>query len=244
MVNFVNEKGDEVRVPEWVQDLDAFRRWVEAEDFPEAGQVWYYRGEVWVDMSREQLFTHGAVKNDMAFTLIGLAKALTTGRVWTDGVLLTNDDADLGCMPDLLYVSHETFRAERVRLIEGMDEGYVEIEGSPDMTLEIVSRSSVRKDRGLLRQAYWEAGVLRILDRGRSARTAVVRHPALHLESLRGDAEAGRLGQVGGVRQIVPADAGDGRPGASGIHPGSAVTFKGTRTATVSSRHTASRCRR
>jgi Uma2 family endonuclease len=159
MVNFVNEKGDEVRVPEWVQDLDAFRRWVEAEDFPEAGQVWYHRGEVWVDMSREQLFTHGAVKNDIAFTLTGLAKALKTGRVWTDGVLLTNDDADLGCMPDLLYVSHEAFRAERVRLIEGMDEGFVEIEGSPDMTLEIVSRSSVRKDRVLLRQAYWEAGV-------------------------------------------------------------------------------------
>jgi Uma2 family endonuclease len=159
MVNFVNEKGEEVRVPEWVQDLDAFRRWVEADDYPETGDIWYYRGEVWVDMSREQLFTHGAVKNDMVFTLTGLAKALKTGRVWTDGVLLTNDDADLGCMPDLLFVSHEAFQSERVRLIEGMDEGYVEIEGSPDMTLEIVSRSSVRKDRVLLRQAYWEAGV-------------------------------------------------------------------------------------
>jgi Uma2 family endonuclease len=159
MVNFVNEQGEEVRVPEWVQDLDAFRRWVDADDFPESGDIWYYRGEVWVDMSREQIFTHNGVKTEMSYTLTGLVKALRSGRVWIDGVLLTNDGADLGCIPDLLYVSHDTFRSERVQLVEGMEEGFVEIQGSPDMVLEIVSRSSVRKDQVLLRQAYWEAGV-------------------------------------------------------------------------------------
>lgn len=159
MVNIVNEQGQEVRVPKWVQDLDSFRRWMDADDFPEMGQIWYYKGEVWVDMSREQIFTHGAVKTDIAFGLTGLAKASKKGRVWTDGVLLTNIEADLGCRPDLLYVSFEAFQTERVRLIEGMEEGYVELEGSPDMVLEIVSRGSIRKDRVTLRDAYWEAGI-------------------------------------------------------------------------------------
>jgi Uma2 family endonuclease len=46
-----------------------------------------------------------------------------------------------------------------VRLIEGRDEGFVELEGSPDMVLEVISRSSVRKDTEVLRKSYWEAGV-------------------------------------------------------------------------------------
>src|SRR5262249_21528154 len=46
-----------------------------------------------------------------------------------------------------------------VRLVEGMAEGYVLLDGSPDMVLEIVSSSSVRKDTKVLREAYWEAGI-------------------------------------------------------------------------------------
>ena len=44
-------------------------------------------------------------------------------------------------------------------LIEGAEEGYVEIEGSPDMVLEIVSDSSVKKDKKRLPKLYWEAGI-------------------------------------------------------------------------------------
>jgi Uma2 family endonuclease len=36
---------------------------------------------------------------------------------------------------------------------------YIEILGSPDLVVEIVSDSSVRKDTTLLRDAYWKAGV-------------------------------------------------------------------------------------
>ena len=51
-------------LPGWVTDIDAFRRWVDAPDFPEEGNIWWLRGEVWADMSREQIFTHLAVKNE------------------------------------------------------------------------------------------------------------------------------------------------------------------------------------
>jgi Uma2 family endonuclease len=44
-------------------------------------------------------------------------------------------------------------------LIEGVDSGYVELEGSPDMVLEVVSDSSVEKDTQFLRDLYWKAGI-------------------------------------------------------------------------------------
>jgi Uma2 family endonuclease len=47
----------------------------------------------------------------------------------------------------------------RVRLIEAVETGYVELEGTPDMVLEVISPGSVRKDRTILRESYWEAEV-------------------------------------------------------------------------------------
>ena len=60
--------------------------------------------------------------------------------------------------PDALFASTDAL-ADRVRILEGQKEGYVELEGSPDMVLEVVSDSSVRKDTERLRRDYWEAGI-------------------------------------------------------------------------------------
>jgi len=73
--------------------------------------------------------------------------------------MLTNLVADISGNPDGTFVSNKALAAERVRLVEGADEGFVELEGSPDMVLEVVSRGSVHKDTVVLRDAYWEAGV-------------------------------------------------------------------------------------
>ena len=54
MITVVNETG-QVDVPPWVSDLDAFRRWTNLEDFPDDGRICYLKGNVWVDMSREQI---------------------------------------------------------------------------------------------------------------------------------------------------------------------------------------------
>jgi Uma2 family endonuclease len=75
-----------------------------------------------------------------------------------DGVLLSNADADIAVNPDAVFVSHAA-RQDRVRFLEGTKGGYVEMQGSPDMVLEVVSDSSVRKDLHQLRQDYWEAGI-------------------------------------------------------------------------------------
>ncbi len=75
-----------------------------------------------------------------------------------DGVLLSNVDADIAVNPDALFASADAL-ADRLRILEGKKGGHVELEGTPDMVLEVVSDSSVRKDMQQLRQDYWEAGI-------------------------------------------------------------------------------------
>ena len=52
-------------------------------------------------------------------------------------------------------------RAGTVRRTDkaGTSEEYIELVGSPDLVVEIVSDASVRKDKPLLRDAYGRAGV-------------------------------------------------------------------------------------
>jgi Uma2 family endonuclease len=88
-----------------------------------------------------------------------LAKSEQLGRYLTDGVLLSNFAADISGNPDGLFVSKATRASDRIRLIEGKEGGIVELQGTPDMVLEIMSKSSERKDDVELRQAYWEAGI-------------------------------------------------------------------------------------
>jgi Uma2 family endonuclease len=158
MVTFIDESV-RVSVPDWVVDLESFRRWVDADDFPEMGRIWFLKGEVWVDMSKEQIFTHVGVKTEVAAVLWSWLKANKLGRFLTDGVLLSNEVGDISGKPDGMFVSYETLRLKRAVLVEGMEQGYLELEGSPDMVLEVVSDSSVQKDCVTLRQAYWEAGI-------------------------------------------------------------------------------------
>ncbi len=149
---------DHVEIPPWVIDLDSFRRWADSDDFPDWGRIDYIKGEVWVDMSKEQLFTHLAVKNEFNIVLGSMVKMGQLGLYLPDGVLLSNVDADIAVNPDALFASTDAL-ADRLRILEGKKGGYVEMEGSPDMVLEVVSDSSVRKDMQQLRQDYWTAGI-------------------------------------------------------------------------------------
>lgn len=157
MVTVVIE-SDRVSIPEWVTDLDSFRRWADSEDFPETSRICFLNGEVWVDMSREQLFTHLTAKNEFNIVLGAMVKRERLGLYFPDGLRLSNADANFAVVPDAVFASHSA-REDRVRLLEGKKGGYVEMEGSPDMVLEVVSDSSVRKDMHQLRQDYWTAGI-------------------------------------------------------------------------------------
>jgi Uma2 family endonuclease len=155
---YVILESEEFVIPLWVKDLKSFRRWADSDEFPENGRIVYIKGEVWVDMSKEQLFTHVLLKGELARVLGNLVKTGQMGLFFGDGGFLSNVDADIAVIPDAVFASNGALE-DRVRLLEGKRGGYVEMEGSPDMVLEVVSDSSVHKDTQQLRQDYWEAGI-------------------------------------------------------------------------------------
>jgi hypothetical protein len=159
MVTVIFDGSKPVSVPAWVTDLESFRRWADSDDFPEEGRICYLKGEVWVDMSNERVFSHVLVKTKFTIVLGGLVEAEQLGLFLADGAKLTNVTADISVNADATFVSTETLRTGAVELVEGADGECVELEGTPDMVLEILSTSSVHKDTVVLREAYWEAGI-------------------------------------------------------------------------------------
>jgi Uma2 family endonuclease len=148
-----------VCIPGYVKDLASFRRWVHSGEFPEKTRICYLNGEVWVDLTMEDFFPHNQVKSEFNIVVGGLIKVLRKGRYVPDGMLVTNVAANLSCEPDGMFVSHESFDSGRIRLVEGSKNNQIELEGTPDMALEIVSPSSVTKDTQKLRELFWAAGI-------------------------------------------------------------------------------------
>jgi Uma2 family endonuclease len=149
---------ESITIPTWVVDHESFRRWVNSGDFPEEGRICYLQGETWVDMSKEQAFSHNQVKTEIGFVVTGLAKQ-RGGTYFADGMYLSCEDVGLSSQPDGIYATEDAFDTGRLHFVEGDDEGYVELEGAPDMVLEVVSASSVKKDKVTLPELYWKAGI-------------------------------------------------------------------------------------
>lgn len=148
-----------VTIPAWVVDLTSFRRWADSSEFPNRGRITYLGGTIVVDLSMEQLFVHNQIKMRIAAVLDAFVTGLAAGYVFGDGVRLHNTAADLSAEPDVVFVSADAIQSGRVRLNEGLEHGFVSIEGTPDAVIEVVSDSSVQKDTVDLREAYAGAGI-------------------------------------------------------------------------------------
>src|SRR4051812_1461225 len=111
-----------VIVPGWVVDLESFRRWSDDDAFPESGRVSFLKGEVWIDMSKEQVFLHNDVKTEVNTVLRVMVRAGKLGRYFSEGVFLSNVDADVSNQPDGMYVATESLREGAVRVVEGRAE--------------------------------------------------------------------------------------------------------------------------
>jgi len=157
MNNAVVIRG-QIRIPEWVKDLDSFHRWTESPDYPESGWFSYFRGEIWVDTSMEEL-NHNQLKGVFAIVVGGLVLTERLGRYLHDRMRLSNVEVDLSSEPDGMFASRATLKEGRVRFIEGSVASPVRVEGTPDIVLEVVSEGSIKKDTDVLRELYWKAGV-------------------------------------------------------------------------------------
>ena len=149
-----------VTIPPSAHTLDGFRAWAHSGDVPTTCRVTFVAGKVIVDMSPERVGSHSGVKMEVSSALYRLVREGDLGRFFPDGTLVSNRPADVSNEPDAIYVSHSTFAEGRARLVPSADgRDFVEIEGSPDMILEVVSPSSVSKDTVQLRERYHLARV-------------------------------------------------------------------------------------
>src|SRR5262245_46941363 len=147
-----------VRIPARVRTLSSFRSWARTDEFPERGRFSFLRGELWIDMSPEELYTHNQVKTEFAIVLGRLVKQARTGPYFSGGAMLSNPAADLSTVPDGLFATWRSLKAGRLKHVRGV-EGFIEFEGTPDLVLEVVSKNSVRKDTLVLPELYWRAGI-------------------------------------------------------------------------------------
>ncbi len=153
------DEGESVLpIPADAHTLDGFRRWVHSADFPEKLNAHFIEGQFYLDMSQQSLQTHLAVKAAVFTVLPGSMVAEDQGEFYPNGVLYTNRTANISTNPDGLAFLWETIEAGRVKFLKSKG-AETEIQGSPDWVMEIVSRSSVTKDKKRLRTAYHKAEI-------------------------------------------------------------------------------------
>lgn len=146
-------------IPDGIHTLAAFREWVHSADLPENVRIHYLNGHVWVDRDMEEVFSHNRVKHAVVRALDALVRANKLGVVYPDGMLYTDIDADASTGPDAIFVSAESFAEQRVWFESGSDGVATEMLGTPDVVIEVVSRSSIEKDTDWLLETYFTAGI-------------------------------------------------------------------------------------
>lgn len=152
---------EQLELPLGIRSLNDFRQWTLSETFPDSGRIDFVDGNIEVDMSPEEYYSHNAVKVELVRCLASLVKQHDLGELFTDRVRIVSESAGLSAEPDVLFFKHETLDSGRVKFIPkvGKSDLFVEAEGGPDMVAEIVSDGSVRKDTKRLPVAYYDAGV-------------------------------------------------------------------------------------
>lgn len=155
---------EQIEIPLDLRSLSDFRRWALSTGFPERGKgrIDYIAGRIEVNMSPEDFFCHGTLKTEITGVLYQQVKQNGCGYLVTDSTRVSSIEGDLSAEPDIVFISHETLASGRARLVPkagGAPGRYVEIEGAPDLIVEIVSDGSVAKDTQRLPEAYFKAGV-------------------------------------------------------------------------------------
>lgn len=161
MPKVISEEYGMISIPSWVIDLPSFFRWLDATDLPEKLPVRFLRGEVYVDLKMEELFSHNLIKTELTTTLWSLIKAEELGLYVSDGMLLANETAEFATEPDGMFISREAIAEKRVEFAAGKKRKAVatRVIGAPDLVIEIASPSSEQDDADSLMSAYHTAGI-------------------------------------------------------------------------------------
>lgn len=149
-------------IPPEAFTFEGFQRWVESDGFPETGRIDFLAGQVEVEMSPEDLHTHGVVKAAIAGGLQALVADRDLGEIYVDRARVRSPSAGLSVEPDVVVVLWESLESGRVRYVPASRKGpdrFSAIEGAPDLIVEILSDRSEVKDGLRLPRSYAKAGV-------------------------------------------------------------------------------------
>jgi Uma2 family endonuclease len=151
--------SDQVDMPAWVVDFESFRRWMHSAAFPDEGKICFINGKVWVDPLMEEFDSHNVVRTELGRVLANLMKETKFGRYVSEGMRYGHLETELTTEPDGMIYSNEALREGRVRFASGEKGRKTELVGSPEIVIEIVSRSSEAKDTEWAMSAYHDAGI-------------------------------------------------------------------------------------
>ena len=113
-------------------------------------------------MSPEDFFTHGTLKSHIAAEIVDRVQELDLGHTLIAETRISSVPGDVSAEPDVVVITHDAFDSGRASLVPKAShepDRFVEVEGAPDLVVEIVSDSSVKKDTQRLPAAYFAAGV-------------------------------------------------------------------------------------
>ncbi len=153
---------EQIEIPTNLRSLGDFRRWALSESFPDCGRIDYIARRIEVDMSPEDLYCHGTLKTELVRSLAQRIKREKLGDLLSDRSRVSCVQAGLSAEPDIVFVSRDSVSNTSVRLVPKVtaeSSRYFELEGAPDLIVEIVSDHSVVKDTQRLPQAYFRAGI-------------------------------------------------------------------------------------
>jgi Uma2 family endonuclease len=157
------EEDVRISIPADVFTYEGFQRWVDSRRFPESGRIDYLEGDVDVDLSPEELFTHNVVKVAIASKLYRLVGEGEIGNVFMTRTRVWSPVAEISVEPDVVAMFWSSLKAGRIRLVPAPfnkePNRFSGIEGAVDLVVEIVSDSSVKKDTKRLPKLYARAGI-------------------------------------------------------------------------------------
>ncbi len=149
-----------IEVPPSANSLAGFTTWTQSPEFPQQGRISFIDGRILIDMSPERAESHTKLKQVINRVIDTLVCDADLGEYYPDGITLRNESGNVSNEPDGLFVSWGALQSGKCR--PGADEqsgDHVDLVGTPDWVCEILSDSSVKKDKQDLREAYHRAGI-------------------------------------------------------------------------------------
>lgn len=152
---------DRLIIPPAALNFEGFRNWTRQDDFPPRGRVSFIGTSVFVDLYPEELLHHNPAKVAVTTDIVSHVRETHFGTVFGSGARLVIPSSHVIHMPDLMVCSWSTLENERARYVPANDDPtyFAELEGVPDLIVEIAAQSSDRRDRELLPEAYWKGRV-------------------------------------------------------------------------------------